>query len=663
MSINQTSNDVSLSFSCVLGKNIFTLDSMDGVEGISTLFNFTLVAHTHNSEIDCKSLLGTEAVVMLKLDTSTRYFSGIIGAIEQGESREASNGDFYIFYEIQLRPKMWLLDFTKDHRIFQNEYTLDIIIQILKENGVTSIENRVSPVGRGIRSYCVQYGESCFHFISRLMEEEGISYYFTYSENEHLLVLMDRNNTDQPVYENLQISKSVLNRTPTMNQITSFSSQYQITASQYKAVDYNYMTPSLPLRSHVNGIGAGGLIYEYPAKFDDLQTGDFLASCRMNELEWPQNIVSGKSTAPLLGAATTFVLSNHLTSNINNIYFVYEVKHQITRFPVYDLLDGIDLENCHTTGRAQFLKNPKESPLFLNLYDNQFLAIPDQISFVSRRYTTKPRIHSNQTAIVVGPPNEEIYCDNLGRIKIQFYWDVRGNFNTNSSCWVRVAQNWAGAGWGGLVLPRIGMEVIVSFIDGDPDRPIVVGCVYNADNKPPSYVTANPTKSTFRTNSTRKAGSYNELSMDDAVGNEAIAVTAAKNMTMNVAGNYSLTLASGSSNTTLASGDMSEILNKGNKTLTLTAGNYTISLTKGGIQIKTAGDVSIFSGGILNLSGNTVNINSRGAINLSSASMNLSASSMNLSASSTINISANVSVAMKFPGMLPTFPVNTAVKN
>ncbi|MDP3371700.1 MAG: type VI secretion system tip protein TssI/VgrG [Candidatus Paracaedibacteraceae bacterium] len=631
----------------MLGKNVLILDSMDGTESISQPFHFFVVAHTLNTEIDCKALLGTEASITLTLDKKIRHFSGIIASIEQGETRESSNNadDIYFFYELHLRPKLWLLSFTKDYRIFQNQYTSDIIIQVLTENNVTNVENRVSQASRSIRSYCVQYGESCLQFIMRLMEEEGISYYFHFTEYGHKLILADRNNIDSPIYTNLPLMKKVIHGTPEMNQINAFRNQHQVVSSQYKAVDYNYMMPSLPLSSHIAGKGIGGSIYEYPAKFDNLQTGEFLASRRISELEWPQNIFSAHSTAPLLGAATTFVLTGHPSVNLNGTYFVYELTHQITRYPMYNQASSLNLEDGHTNGRNQFFKNPKESPLFLNLYDNKLSAIPDNIQYVPVRSTPKPKIYSNQTAIVVGPQNEDIYCDNLGRVKVQFHWDIRGNFDTNSSCWIRVAQNWAGSGWGGLVIPRIGMEVIVTFIDGDPDQPIITGCVYNADNMPPNYAVTNPTKSTFKTNSTRKVDCYNEFSMDDAIGKEEIRVTAAKDMTMNVSGNYSVTLKSGDSNTTLVSGNMDELLNNGDKTLTLSAGNYAISLAKGGIQIKAVGDISITSNGTLDLSGNNINL---------SATNSISISSLN-----TIGITAGVSVGMSFPGMLPTFPINT----
>ncbi|MES2252946.1 MAG: type VI secretion system tip protein TssI/VgrG [Pseudomonadota bacterium] len=641
-----SSNDVSLSFSCVLGRDSLIIDSMDGNEGISIPYIFTIVVHSLNKEVDCNKLLGTEATAALTLDGKTRYFSGIIGSIEQMETREGIDGILYVFYEVQLRPKLWLLTFTQDYRIFQNQSVIDIITLVLQENGVTQIDNRASVIGVETRDYCVQYAESGFDFVSRLMEEEGIAYTFMHKEGQHTLILMDSNGDGEQAYKTLPMSKSMLDDKPSMNQITFLRRQHTVVASQYKASDYNYMMPSMPLRSSIHGDGIGGTIYEYPAHFKDLKAGESLTSLRINEIEWPKNTVSCKSTAPLLIPASAFNLTLHPSEEINCSYFVYKIIHQITRLPVYDLPKENQVGNQHQQGRLYFSQNPRTTPLFLTLYDNSFEAIPNSAPFIPIRTTKKPKIHSNQTAVVVGPPGEEVYCDNLGRIKVQFHWDTRGTFDTNSSCWIRVAQNWAGSGWGGLVIPRVGMEVIVTFIDGNPDRPLVTGCVYNADNNPPNSVVNNPTQSTFKTNSTRKNKCYNELSIDDASGAEKISINAAKDMDTTIGGDYALTLTSGNVSTTLAAGNINTTLTQGNKILTLTAGNYAIHLQHGGITIEATGDVSISAGGTLDLSGNTINLNAL--------------SSVNISALSTVSIAGGALVSVDFPGKLPTFPMDMA---
>ena len=640
-----SSNDVSLNFSCILGRDVLIVDSMDGTEEISKPFIYTLVVHSLNKEIKCDKLLGTEASLTLTLDEKTRDFSGIIGSIDQLETREGSDGLLYVFYELHLYPKLWLLTFTKDYRIFQNQYVSDIITQVLQENGVTQIDNRASNNGKTKREFCVQYDESCFDFISRLMEEEGIAYSFTHQLGQHTMVLMDQNNDGKKAYKDLPMSQSVLNDTPAMNQITFLRRQHNVVASNYKASNYNYMAPSMPLRSSISGDGIGGTIHEYPASFNDLPTSEQVSSLRINEIEWPKNIISGKSTAPLLGEASIFKLSNHPSDDANITYFVYAITHQITRIPVYETQPDIKNDR-HSDGRMNFLQNPRNSPTVQTIYDNKFSAVPNNVIFTPSRNTKKPKIHSNQTAVVVGPPGEEVYCDNLGRIKVQFHWDTRGSFDTNSSCWVRVSQNWASAGWGGLVIPRVGMEVIVTFIDGNPDMPLVIGCVYNADNNPPNSVVTNPTVSAFKTNSTRKNGRYNELSIDDAKDMEKISVKAANNMDVSVARNYAVKVKEGDYTTTLIHGNLNTTIEEGNKSLTLIAGDYTINLENGGLTIQAAGDISIAAGGTLSLSGNNINLNAQNSINIA--------------APKSVDISGGMVVTVDFPGKLPTFPMDGA---
>lgn len=401
----------------------------------------------------------------------------------------------------------------------------------------------------------------------------------------------------------------------------------------------------MPLRSSISGDGIGGTIYEYPASFNDLKTSEQIASLRINEIEWPHHTVHGKSTAPLLSEASVFKLSNHPSDDANITYFVYAITHKITRIPVHEIQSDMT-HNSHLDNRKKFLQHPNSNTPFQTIYDNNFSAVPNNVIFTPLRKTKKPKIHSNQTAVVVGPPGEEVYCDNLGRIKVQFHWDTRGTFDTNSSCWVRVSQNWASAGWGSLVIPRVGMEVIVTFIDGNPDMPLVIGCVYNGDNSPPTSVVTNPTVSTFKTNSTRSNAHFNELSIDDEKGMERISVKAAKDMDISIAENYALMIQNGDCSTVLAQGNLNTLVKQGNKGLTLVAGDYIINLENGELTIKASGDISIAAGGTLSLSGKNINLNARNSINLA--------------APNSIDISGGTVVTVDFPGKLPTFPMDSS---
>ncbi len=363
----------------------------------------------------------------------------------------------------------------------------------------------------------------------------------------------------------------------------------------------------------------------------------------MNELEWPKNIIQGKSTAPFLNAYSSFNLVNHPQKNLNSSYYVYRLIHRLTRLPVYNNSENHKIYSDHFEGRTHFSNDPESSSSSLTLYDNEFYALPRHVSYCPPRLTQKPKIAGNQTAIVVGPLGEEVYCDYLGRIKIQFHWDTRGKFDINSSCWVRVSQNWAGNNWGGLVIPRVGMEVVVTFINGDPDNPLVVGCVYNGANNPPNSVVHNPTKVTFQTAKAHNNVVNNEISIDDNAGKELVCVNAAKNMNINIGENYNLKLNNGNISTLITHGNVNTSLENGNKTLNLSSGNYTIQVQNGNIIIHSTGDISINTEGSLNLSGMNVNIRAQ--------------NSVSIDALTKVDVKAGGIVSVDFPGKTPTFPM------
>ncbi len=237
------SDDFSLGFSCSLGKNIFVLDSLDGFEEISNVFNFTLIVHTVRSEMSCEQLLGTEATVSMTLENKTRFFNGIIGSIKQMQTREDANGILYIFYEIKLYPRLWLLNFTKDCRIFQNMHAIDIVTQILQENGFSEINNLTAFQHRKMIEFCVQYDESCLNFITRLLESQGISYYFIHTDTKHTITFIDQNNTADIAYPQLSMSFSTQEKSPHMNEVLYFNPEYSVVPNSYTSLNYNYLTP------------------------------------------------------------------------------------------------------------------------------------------------------------------------------------------------------------------------------------------------------------------------------------------------------------------------------------------------------------------------------------------------------------------------------------
>ncbi len=631
MDIAITQENLVLKIQTALGENTLLVHKLTGNETIFSPFEFVLDLYSSSTSLDFSQLLGTEVVVSLEsLDdqespSQLRYFCGIVGKIEQNQTITDDDDDL-TSYKAFIYPSLWLLKFTQDCRIFQNKKTIDIITTILNENGVTKVDNLVSSCGQNVREYCVQYDESCFDFISRLMEEEGIFYFFTHSASGHKLVLADDNSSFKPLPKATISLNSNQVGPRYLNTIYQFTMQQQIVVGSFQMVDYNYLTPLTSLQPSVSGTGTGGRVYEYPGRFKTLSVGESLSTLRIQALEWPNQLCHGNSTVYAFSAGQQFTLEDHPRDNFNDDYILYRVSHQI----VQNYNKSASFEEKET------LEN------LTPVYTNEFSAFPETTPFRPLRKTFKPRIHSNQTAVVTGPAGEEVYCDKYGRIKVKFFWDLSSTTEDKTSCWIRVAQNWAGTNWGGLVTPRIGMEVVVTYIDGDPDRPLVIGCVYNADHTAPDYTTSSPTKSTFKSNTSKGGGGFNEIRFEDAKGSEEIYMQAQKDwnnlikdsrtehiikgddtLTMDKGdkteiqngsgtvhslqikdgdneikikkGNYSLTLKKGDSSTTLNMGDCSFSLKLGDFSCSLDMGDYSIKLSNGNLKIKVNGKINIKS--------------------------------------------------------------------
>ena len=606
--------NLKLTISTPLGDDVLLIVNLEGVEGISVPFEFSLNLHSLSPNIDFNALLGAEAHITLDCQSSKRYFSGIVGEIIQDVTQVDASLKSHTYYQAKIYPKLWLLKFNCDYRVFQNLSTIDIIMTILKENGITTVSDQTTICGRKVREYCVQYGESSFDFISRLMEEEGIFYFFKHTPNSHLLILTDTSNIAEPAVEtNVKLIKSEPT-TPLLNVIQAFNLQEQVVISQYSSTDFNYLTPSTSLYSKVSGEGKGGGIYVYPGLFSTMSDGERITNLRIQALEWPKSIAQGIGTAPNFYAGASFTLMGHARQVANKKYILYKVKHSI--FPRKDT----DLQ---------------QPPL---VYQNEFWVFPGEIQFRTPQQTAKKRIYGHQTATVTGSPGEEVWCDQYGRIKIKFHWDVRSGQNDSSSCWIRVAQVWAGNGWGGAFTPRVGMEVVVTFLDGDPDRPLVIGCVYNGNNILPNI---SPTQSTIKTNTSKGGNGYNEIRFDDKNGAEKISIHAQKNLDVVIeaartekikSGNDTLTLQAGSReidllgqgthSLSIARGDDVVKIQKGNNNYTITEGNQTVTLSSGNQQVTlNNGDQSITlvkGNSSVTLQGGDLTINVGGSITISS---------------------------------------------
>lgn len=494
-----------------LGKDTFLLTGFEGVEYISGLFEFQIEVLSENLEVDPNKIVGKTATVTIQ-NKQERKFNGFIKSFTFGEVKANNLRE----YRMVMVPWLWFLSQTNDHRIFQEKTTKDIVSQIFGDLGFSDFDFRAA--GGSVREYCVQHNESDLNFVSRLLEEEGIAYYFEHDDKKHKLILVDQKNAYEEVAEtNLEYSKG--NTLDT--QVTGWEHVYLFRKGKWSLNDYNFKEPKKDLNASTktkSEYAKNGEYehYEYPG-FYDTSKGSDLVKVRLDAEEVDRNIVQGTSDCSSFFAGGQFKLAKHATSSEKGTYILVSVMHK-----VYD--------------RSYFAGEEGSSD-----YKNEFVCIPSDTHFRPKNEHLKPTMKGPQSALVVGPAGEEIYIDEHNRIKVQFIWDREGKKDENSSCFVRVMQAWAGNGWGTSFIPRIGHEVIVSFLDGDPDRPLVTGSVYNGWNKP-TY--PSKTQSGIKTRSTKEGTpqNFNELRFEDKKGDEQIYVHAEKNYDTQVENNQTLTV-------------------------------------------------------------------------------------------------------------------------
>jgi type VI secretion system secreted protein VgrG len=489
------------------------LHSFNGVEGISKLFHFDLTMHSENRSIQFDSIVGKKATVTVFLpDGSKRHINGIISSFSQGGSSPLEDGTtptIFASYYATLVPWLWALTRTSDCRIFQNMSAPDIIAKVFKEHGFSDFANRLYGAFEP-REYCVQYRETDFNFVSRLMEEEGIFYFFEHSQDKHVLVLANRPNEFKPSPLHPDVSyKSIIGEKREHDVINEWYLTQEQRAGKYTLVDYNFQQPLLDLTATVTGKDERKLeIYDYPGEYREKGQGERLVGLRMEEEQTPLIVISGAGTCAGFTPGYRFDLRDHYRRDFNKSYVLTSVNHWAVQGSNY--------------------RSTAEQAAGGYQYANRFQCLPHPTAYRPARVTPTPVVRGSQTAIVVGPAGEEIYVDKYGRVKVQFHWDREGKYNENSSCWMRVSQNWAGKRWGAMFIPRIGQEVIVDFLEGDPDQPIITGRVYNGDSMPPYELPGEKTKSAIKSNSTKGGEGFNEIRFEDKKGEEQVFIHAEK---------------------------------------------------------------------------------------------------------------------------------------
>jgi type VI secretion system secreted protein VgrG len=491
--------------------------SLVAAEGISTLFNFQVECISeHPDQVKLDQLLGKKATVTIVLaDGSERFFHGLICRCAQ-TGRDVGADARFTHYRLELVPWLWLLSRTTDSRIFQDKTIPEIIEKIFSDHQLQDFRKSLTKSYTPL-DYCVQYRESDFDFLSRLMEEEGIFYFFEYENGKHTLVLADSPDVHQPCPGKSQVLfEPEIGQGEREDTVAAWREQQELRPGKLTLWDNNFQLPtktlevSSPTKIHV-GDNDKLELYDFPGGYaqrfsaPDERLGDVepegnkLVKTRMEEEEAQHLIISGESSVRGFTAGTRFELESPPPGVTAGPYVLTSVQH--------------------TAALGSFVSGDEETEL---KYSNAFTCIPVAVPFRPRRLTPRPVVQGAQTAVVVGPAGEEIYPDKYGRVKVQFYWDREGKRDEHSSCWVRVSQVHAGKGFGGIDIPRIGEEVVVGFLEGDPDQPIIVGRVYHADNMPPFELPGSKTISGLKSNSTKGGGGYNEYVLDDNKGQELI---------------------------------------------------------------------------------------------------------------------------------------------
>ncbi|MCG8610384.1 MAG: type VI secretion system tip protein VgrG [Pseudomonadales bacterium] len=487
-----------------LGPDVLVIQEFKGTESVSRPFTFEVRALSEQDGIDATTLIGKPVSVSVETKkTDPRYYHGIVVGFSVGALIE----NRYREYSLRIQPWFSLLEYRHDCRIFQNQNAKDIITSVFSELGFSDFQWKLQNTP-AVREYCVQYRESDFSFVHRLLEEEGIFYFFKHEAGKHTLVLCDY----LKGYEAVPIDAlDVTDGSHADFSIKNWVHDYQFRSGVVSHSDYNFTTPATSLLTDQKTLlklanTAQYDVYDYPGEYEDKSIGGFFARNRMEAIEAGYTSISASSDYMHMTAGYIFnVNRHHAEQDAKKGYVLTKVVHHIR-------------EGSYRSNGESFD------------YHNTFVCVPEEVILRPARTTPKPYIRGNQSAIVVGPSGEEIYTDEFGRVKVQFYWDRLGKHDENSSCWIRVAQFWAGKNWGAQFIPRIGHEVLVNFTEGDPDRPLIVGSVYNAENMPPYGLPTNKDHSGIKSRSTKGGGTanFNELRFEDEKGQELFYLHAEK---------------------------------------------------------------------------------------------------------------------------------------
>lgn len=508
--------DLQFGFEAEATPGVFVVHSFEGREALFDLFEVTIDLIAHDSEIDLQALLDTPAALGIyhKYD-APRFLHGQIAEVEK-----RGTGHRRSYYRVVLRPSLHRLAYISDARIFQNQSVVEISNSILQETGVVDVDWRMA-LDHEAREYCVQYGETSYDFLRRIWAEEGIFFWFEHGATGHRLIL-----SDAPLAMPTLSAAETLRYNATSGGatkgfwVTRFDQIERVRATQRVARDYSFKNPSYTQEHSVGQYASNGAkgtyeLYHYPGRHKSPTVGQPFNDHALEAHRVEATTATGETNSIQLSAGFIFALTDHPNMAANSQHRLLFVSHHGTQPAALE-------EDTPADGATH--------------YSARFTTQPARLPYRAINPNPKPMVDGPQIAHVTGPAGEEIYCDEHGRVKIWFPWDRHGAKDEHSSCWVRVAQNWAGGTWGHMAIPRIGHEVVVDFLGGDPDQPIITGRTYHSANKPPYPLPANKTRMTIKSKTHKGSGS-NELRFEDEKDQEEVFIHAQKDKNTKVENN------------------------------------------------------------------------------------------------------------------------------
>ncbi len=548
-------------------------------EKLSMLTETTVEFLSKKTNVKLEDLLGKNMTIHVQTEGhKERLFTGTITSVEGLGFR-----DGYSHFVAELRPWYWMLTRTRDSRIFQDKSVIDIMKEVFGDHGFGEFKDSTKATYKK-RDYCVQYRESDFDFLNRLFEEEGIYYFFDHAGSDkksEKLVLADGVSAHSPVPEKSKLDFYARDASAARrgDHVAEWARQEYVQTGKVTLQDFDFLSPSADLKTS-NAIKHGKHshnkyeAYDYPGHYrKDTGLGNSRARVRMESEAVQHALWRGAATVRTLATGATFSLKGHSKDVDSDEYLVTEATYYLQTTSGYD---EVKIRHDLDANRINFPEDMND------IFSVVFGAIPKKEQFRAPLETSWPEIAGMHTAIVTGPKGEEIHTDEHGRIKVQFHWDRDGKKDDKSSCWVRVVTPWSGKNWGMIHIPRIGQEVAIQFEEGDPDRPICTGMLYNKETKPPYALPANKTQSGIKTNSSKKGGGFNELMFEDKKDAELVRFQAEKDYEQIVKNNAEILIGLAKKDkgnlTQTVQNDVTETIKKGDHTFTIETGSQIIKI-------------------------------------------------------------------------------------